>query len=147
MNKILVQANNLDTVIDVFMYVYLHQGCKKQDVADICGFSLRQVDYYCNALKYLNLINDDWTPTALADDIFTNSPTEITERVYQCIIEDELMGKIYSAIAAAPLVDHSEYAKELVVRSFPGYSEAVYNRRSDNIVKWCKKVFNYLNNK
>ena len=72
MKKILIQANNLDTVVDSFMYIYLHKGCTKRELADYCGFSMRQVDYYTNACKYLGLINQDWTPTELAEDIFKN---------------------------------------------------------------------------
>ena len=68
MGKILIQANNLDTVIDTFMYIYMHPGCTKQELADYCGFTLRQADYYTNACKYLDLINDDWSKTPLAVD-------------------------------------------------------------------------------
>lgn len=145
MGKILIQANNLDTVIDVFMYIYQHQGCSKQSIADYCGFTLRQVDYYTNACKYLDLINDDWTPTSLAEDIFENSPAEVTERIYQRIIEDELIGKIYKKIIDFPEEDISSFAKELVIAFYPGLSDAVYNRRSDNMVKWCKKIICYNN--
>lgn len=144
MKKILIQANNLDRVIDIFMYIYLHQGCKKQDIADYCSFSLRQVDYYVNACKYLDLLNADWTPTDLAKDIFENSPAEVTERVYQRIIEDELIGKIYSAIKAKPDDNHSKFAIDLVMEHFPGFSDAVYRRRSDNMIKWCNKIISYL---
>lgn len=144
MKKILIQANNLDRVIDIFMYIYLHQGCKKQDIADYCGFSLRQVDYYVNACKYLNLLNADWSPTDLAKDIFENSPAEVTERVYQRIIEDELIGNIYSVIKANPDENHSKFAMDLVMEQFPGFSDAVYRRRSDNMIKWCKKIISYL---
>lgn len=143
MKKILIQANNLDTVIDVFMYIYLHPGCKKQNIADYCGFTLRQVDYYTNACKYLDLLNDDWTPTNLAIHMFETRPAEITESVYERIIEDELMGQIYKKIVESPAENHSKFAKELVMDYFPNMSEAVYARRSDNIVKWCKKIINY----
>ena len=143
MKKILVQANNLDTVIDVFMYIYLHQGCKKQDIADYCGFSLRQVDYYVGACKYLDLLNSDWTPTDLAIQMFETRPAEITECVYERIINDELMGRIYKKFVDSPSENHSEFAKKLVTDYYPGLSEAVYIRRSDIIVKWCKKIINY----
>ena len=143
MKKTLIQANNLDTVVDVFMYIYLHPKCKKQDIADYCGFSLRQVDYYTNACKYLDLINNDWTPTELAKDIFENNPAEVTECVYNRIIKDEIIGKVYSQIIDNPDGNSLDYAKELVKEHFPGYSDAVYERRSDNIVKWCKKIINY----
>lgn len=146
MKKILIQANNLNTVIDVFMYVYLHPNCKKQDVADLCGFSLRQVDYYTNACKYLGLIDDEWKPTHIAKDIFENSRAEIPERIYQLIEHDEMMGQIYDWMMKHPEDNPSQYAKEVVMDFFPGLSEAVYNRRSDNIVKWCRKIINKSEN-
>ncbi len=147
MAKILIQANNLDTVVDVFMYIYLHQGCKKQDIADYCGFSLRQVDYYTNACRYLDLVKQDRSPSQLAKDIFENSPAEITDRVYLRIIEDEVIGQIYKRIMATPDEYPSKFAKDLVIEHFPGYSDAVYNRRSDNMIKWCIKIRKYFNTK
>jgi len=143
MRKILIQANNLDTVIDTFMYIYMHPGCTKQELADYCGFSLRQVDYYTNACKYLDLINNDWSPTDLAKDIFENNPAEVTERVYKRIAEDEMIGQIYQRMIEYPNSNIAEFAKELVMDYYPGFSDAVYDRRSDNMVKWCKKILNY----
>lgn len=147
MKKILIQANNLSTVVDVFMFIYLHPGCKKQDVANYCGFSLRQVDYYTNACKYLDLIDDEWKSTDLANDIFQNHPAEVTECVYKRIIDDEVIGQIYAKLQEEPDSYPSEYAKTLVEDYFPGYSDAVYDRRSDNMIKWCKKIMQYFSNK
>ncbi len=145
MGKLLIQANNLDMVIDVFMYIYHHQGCNKKDIADYCGFTLRQVDYYTNACKYLDLLNNDWTPTLLAKDIFEKNPAEVTERVYKRIVEDELIGQIYRRMIESPEENISEFAKELVMEYYPGLSKAVYDRRSDNMIKWCKKIISYNN--
>ncbi len=145
MGKILIQANNLDTVIDTFMYIYMHPDCSKQELADYCGFTLRQADYYTNACKYLDLINDDWSKTSLAVDIFTNNPAEISERVYARIISDELMGQIFARIYVLPHENHSKFAMELVKEYYPGYSDAVYERRSDNIVKWCRRIIEKMN--
>ena len=145
MGKILIQANNLDMVIDVFMYIYQHQDCGKQDIAKYCGFSLRQVDYYTNACKYLDLINEDWTPTSLADDIFKNNPAEVTERIYKKITEDELIGQIHKRMVDFPEENITVFAKELVMEYYPGLSNAVYERRSDNLVKWCRKIISYNN--
>jgi len=147
MGKILIQANNLDTVIDTFMYIYMHPGCTKQELADYCGFTLRQADYYTNACKYLNLINDDWSKTPLAVDIFTNNPAEISERVYARIISDELMGQIFARIYVLPDEDPSMFAMELTKEYYPGYSDSVYERRSDNIVKWCRRIIEKMNTK
>ena len=73
-------------VIDTFMYLYIHPKCTKQELADYCGFTLRQADYYTNACKYLDLVDDNLGKTPLATDIFTNNPAEIPERVYARII-------------------------------------------------------------
>ena len=113
MGKILIQANNLDMVIDTFMYIYMHPGCSKQELADYCGFTLRQADYYTNACKYLDLINDDWSKTPLSIDIFTNNPAEISERVYARIISDELMGQIFARMYVLPNEDPTIFALEL----------------------------------
>ena len=147
MGKILIQANNLDMVIDTFMYIYMHPECNKQELADYCGFTLRQADYYTNACKYLDLINDDWSKTPWAIDIFTNNPAEISERVYARIISDELMGQIFARIYVLPNEDPSSFALELTKEYYPGYSEAVYNRRSDNIIKWCRRIIEKMNTK
>lgn len=143
MGKILIQANNLDMVIDVFMYIYQHPTCTKQELSDYCGFTLRQADYYTNACKYLDLINDDWSATELAKDIFENNPAEVTERVYKRIAEDEMIGQIYQRMIDCPDSNISEFAKDIVMDYYPGFSDAVYDRRSDNMVKWCKKIINY----
>jgi len=147
MGKILIQANNLDMVIDVFMYIYHHQGCRKQEISDYCGFTLRQVDYYVNACKYLDLIDDDWSPTSLAKDIFENNPAEVTERVFERIISDYYIGQIFARIYVFPNENHLTYAIELTKEYFPGYSEAVYERRVNNIIKWCKRIIETINTK
>ena len=147
MHKILIQANNLDTVIDIFMYLYLHPNSKKEDLADYFDITLRQVDYYINACRYLGLVDDELHTTPLAKDIFQNYPAEITEMVYTLVISDEVMSKVFSRLLMFPNMDHSEYAKNLVKNYFPGYSETVYTRRSDNIIKWCKKIIDYIKHK
>jgi len=145
MDKSLPQANNLDTVIDVFMYIYNHPKCKREDISQYCGFTLRQVAYYTGACKYLGLINNDWTPTSVAKDIFENHHAEVTEQVYKRIIEDDLIGQIYKRMIDSPDEDISEFAKDLVMEHYPGLSDAVYARRSDIMVKWCKKIISYNN--
>lgn len=145
MKKLLIQANNLDMVIDTFMFIMMNKNCSKQQLADYCGFSLRQVDYYTNACKYLDLIDDNWNATPLAKDILTNNPAEVTERVYERIITDELMGQIFARMYVLPNENHSEFSLELVKEYFPGYSDAVYQRRSDNIIKWCHRIINEIN--
>lgn len=147
MKKLLIQASNLDTVIDIVMYIYLHPNCSKQDIADYCGFTLRQADYYCNACMYLDLIDKRLKPSQLTTDYFTKTPAQITERVYERIIDDEVMGIIYKHVKDDENIDHLQYAKSIVQEAFPGYSEAVYNRRANNIINWCKQIARNQHNK
>ena len=134
-------------VIDAFMYICYHTDCKKHDLANYCGITMRQVDYYTNACKYLDLIDDNWNLTPLAKDIINNNSADVTERVYERIISDELMGQIFARIYVLPYENHSDYALDLVREYYPGYSDAVYERRSDNIVKWCKRIIDNTNMK
>ena len=140
MGKVLIQANNLDTVMDVIMYDFQYQVYGKQDIADYCDFSVRQVDYCSNASKYLELIKEDWSLTFLAKDIFKYYPAEVTERVYKRIVEDELIGQIYKHLLDSQDEDISSYAKERVMNHYQGLSDSVYERRSDNMVKWCQII-------
>ena len=52
MKKLLPQANSLDTVIKVFVYVASKQSCTQSDIADFCSFEPRQAAYYLNACYY-----------------------------------------------------------------------------------------------
>ena len=46
-----------------------------------------------------------------------------------------------------PENDCSEYAKAIVKEYFPGYSDAVYERRTDNMIKWCTKIISFVKSK
>ena len=137
MKKLLIQANNLQTVIDVFKFIYQTPGCSMSQVAQHIGFTLRQANYYTNACLYLGLIDESMKPTPLAHDIFENSSSCIKERIYECIISDELIGKIFAQMKLQPQCDIYKYAEAIVKDNYPGYSETVYKRRINNIITWC----------
>ncbi len=145
MKKLLIQANNLQTVLDVFTFVYQTPGCSKVNVAKHIGFTLRQADYYTNACLYLGLIDESMEPTPLAHDIFNNDLSNIRERVYECIITDELIGKIFARMLLRPECDIFEYAEAIVKKNYPGYSEAVYKRRINTIITWCDTIIRRIN--
>lgn len=140
MKKLLIQANNLQTVLDVFTFIYQTPGCSKALVAKHIGFTLRQADYYTNACLYLGLIDESMEPTPLAHDIFENSSSCIRKRIYECIITDELIGKVFARRLLQPQCDIFKYAETIAKDKFPGYSEAVYNRRINNIITWCDTI-------
>lgn len=140
MKKLLIQANNLQTVIDVIKFIYQTPGCSMSQVAQHIGFTLRQANYYTNACLYLGLINESMKPTPLAHDIFENSSSCIKERIYECIISDELIGKIFARRLLQPQSDIFSYAETIVKDNYPGYSETVYRRRINNIINWCDTI-------
>ena len=145
MKKLLIQANNLQTVLDVFTFIYKTPGCGKTLVAKHIGFTLRQADYYTNACLYLGLIDEKMEPTPLAHDIFTNNPSNIKERIYECIITDELVGKIFARRLLQPDVISLHMQSLSLKRIIPGYSEAVYKRRIDTIITWCETIIKSIN--
>lgn len=140
MKRLLIQANNLQTVLDVFFFIYKTPGCSMAQVAEHVGFTLRQASYYTNACLYLGLIDENMEPTLLAHDIFTNNPSNIKERIYECIITDKLVGKIFARRLLQPDYEVFAYAESIVKENYPGYSESVYKRRIDTIITWCDTI-------
>ena len=146
MNKILPQANDLDKVIDVLTYIHYHPGCSYAEIADYIGFAKRQAKYYVDACVYLELILEDRKPSAVCEDIFKNTPENVTERVYEKIITDNLMGQVFAKTYVMPDTDIDSFARELVSYYHPEIvSISTVDRRAHNIVLWCKRIINYMN--
>ena len=146
MRKILPQANDLDKVIDVMTYIHYHPGCSYTDIAEYIGFTERQAKYYADACIYLDLVTEYLKPSAICEDIFKNTPQNITERVYEKIITDDLMGQVIARTYVMPDSDLDAFAKELVSYYHPEIaSSSTFERRTHNIVLWCKRIINYMN--
>ncbi len=146
MKKILPQANDLDKVIDVLTFIYYHPGCSYTEIADYIGFAERQAKYYTNACTYLDLVVDGNKPSAVCEDVFKNTPQNVTERVYEKIITDDLMGQVFARTYVMPDSDLDAFAKELVSYYHPEIaSSSTFERRTHNIVLWCKRIINYTN--
>jgi len=146
MKKLLPQANDLDKVIDVMTYIHYHPGCNYQDIADYIGFAERQAKYYADACVYLDLVVDGRKPSAICKDIFKKNPENVTERVYERIITDELMGQVFARAYVLPDSDLDSFAQELVSYYHPEIeSSSTFERRTHNIVLWCKRIIGYMN--
>lgn len=146
MKKLLPQANDLDKVIDVLTYIHYHPGCSYADIADYIGFAERQAKYYADACVYLDLVVEDMKPSAVCEDIFKNNPQNVTERVYERIITDELMGQVFARAYVLPDSDLDTFSQELVSYYHPEIaSSSTFERRTHNIVLWCKRIINYMN--
>lgn len=146
MKKILPQANNLDKVIDVLTYIHYHPGCSYADIADYIGFAERQAKYYTDACVYLDLVKEGQKPSVVCEDIFKNNPQNVTERVYEQIITDELMGQVFARAYVLPDSDLDTFSQELVSYYHPEIaSSSTFERRAHNIVLWCKRIINYMN--
>lgn len=146
MKKSLPQANDLDKVIDVMTYIHYHPECSEENIADYIGFAVRQARYYVDACRYLDLVGEKRKPTAVCEDIFKSSPHNITERVYEQIITDELMGQVFARAYVLPNSDIEKFSQELVLSYHPEIvSSLTVLRRAHIIVLWCNRIIKYMN--
>lgn len=142
--KILPQANTLSTVIKVFIYSSNKLNCTKENIASFCGFDPRQADYYLGACYYLDLVDEDGKATELGKDILKD-PSQITERVYQVIISNDFISKIFAHRLFHTHEESKEYGRNLVIETYPQYGVSVRFRRSDAILGWCEEIIDYIN--
>lgn len=144
MKKLLPQANTLATVIKTFIYVSNKENCSLHDVAQFCGFEVRQASYYCNACYYLGLLNEDLKSTDLGLDILTNA-RDVRRRVYELIVNDELIGKIFAKRLLYGKDVAICFGIDLIRNLYPDYSNAVIDRRAKSLVGWCEEIIRYIN--
>lgn len=140
MKKLLPQANNLDTLIKVFIYFGNKENCSIQDIADFIGFEPRQAQYYLSACIYLDLIDETPKLTEFGESLF-DTPSLIKDRIYERIISDEIIGKIF-AHALLFSNDLKKYSYSIIKKYYPDYSDAVIERRGSTIDNWCEKIIN-----
>ena len=127
-------------------YIHYHPGCSEKDIADFIGFAVRQARYYVDACKYLDLVEKNRIPSAVCEDIFRMSPHNVTERIYERIITDELMGQVFARTYVLPDSDVEDFSRELVSCYHPEItSGSTFKRRAHIIVLWCKRIINYMN--
>lgn len=147
MVKNIPQANDLDKVIDVFTYVYMHPGCHLQEVSDYIGFSDRQGRYYFHACEYLGLVTkENHSITPLGREIWENSPLNVAERVYERIMTDEVMGQVFAHGLLFPKDDLEAFSRTVVAAYYPDLtsSDTTFERRCNVIVKWVTRILNYV---
>lgn len=141
----LPQANNLDTVIDVASYLYGFPGSSMEQVAEYIGFTRRQAQYYTFACEYLGLIDENCMPTTLCNRIMAKGGLNKTEGVYECVLNDEVMGRVFARLALFPECDIDQYALSIASIYFPELAEnSTLVRRCHGIVLWCKKILEYI---
>lgn len=146
MRKSLPQANDLDKVIDVMTYIHYHPGCSEADIANFIGFAVRQARYYVDACRYLGLVEKNRYPSVVCEDIFRSNPHNVTERIFERIITDELMGQVFARAFVLPESDLDDYARELVAFYHPEIaSSSTFKRRAHIIVLWCNRIINLSN--
>ena len=143
MKKILPQANDLDKVIDVFVYTLTKTNCTQKDIADFCKFEQRQARYYLSACVYLNLLDENMHGTVEGNEIF-NSRKNIKEKVYRQIITNPFIGKIFSFRLFSTHKEALNYACQIAQNEYPDYSLSVLRRRSKSLLGWCEEIIDYL---
>lgn len=143
MKKLLPQANSLNTVIDVFIYVSTMKNWVLDDVAEFCKFDVRQSSYYINACYYLGLLNEDSTLSELGQKIL-ETPECIKERVYERVISDPLLSKVFARLMIEGENGLKKYVIGILLSEYPEYSDAVIERRTSTLINWCVEIKNYI---
>lgn len=144
MKRILPQANTLATVLKVFLYAGIKANCTKEDIAEYCCFDIRQADYYLGACIYLGLFTEKCELSDLGREILNTEDGSYKARVYELILNDELIGKIFTHKLLFPKSDIKQYAADITRQMYPEYGDAVINRRSSCLVGWCSEIMEYL---
>lgn len=139
MKKLLPQANNLDTVVKVFVYACNKINCTQNDIASFCGFEPRQAAYYLNACFFLGLIDSKGDVSELGEEILA-TPSNVKLRVYELIINDPLIGEIFAHKLIFPTDDNKAFAVDWLKKNFPDYSQAVIERRASTLLNWCDEI-------
>ena len=139
MKKLLPQANNIERVIDVFVYVGTSGSDNLNELASFCNFDRRQASYYLNACFYLNLIDENANLTKLGKDILSDTKT-LRKRIYETIISDELISKVFARYIFEGKKEAKEFAFKLLKEDYSDYSDAVIERRISTILNWCEEA-------
>lgn len=142
MNKLLPQANNLRLLIDVFIYASSASNWTLKDIADFCKFDSRQSSYYLNACVYLDLFNSDLSLSNTGKTI-VKDPSKIRERIYEIIISDTLISKIFAKQLIEGIDSAKKYAISIISEEYPDYSITVIKRRTSTILNWCVEIEKY----
>ena len=143
MKKLLPQANNLNTLVDVFIYTTNISNWTLNDVAEYCHFDVRQSSYYINACFYLGLLNEDSSLSDLGKSIISERGL-IKEKIYEIIISDAIISKIFSYRLIRGDVGIKNYVISFLSQKYPDYSKAVIERRANTIINWCNEIISYV---
>lgn len=143
MKKLLPQANTLATVIRTFKLIANTYECTLDDIAEFNKFDKRQAAYYSNACYFLGLIDENLKITELGNDIMQD-PKDAKIRIYEIIIEHELIGQLFAKTALYTKRRAVKEGKELVHALYPDYGEAVLDRRTKCLIGWCEEILEYI---
>lgn len=146
MKKLLPQANTLATVVRTFKIIANIADCNLDDIADFNKFDKRQASYYSNACYFLDLIDENMKITPLGEDIM-RSPKDAKVRIYERIINHELIGVLFAKTALYSKRVAIKEGKEIVRTLYPSYGEAVIDRRTRCLVGWCEEILEYMKSK
>ena len=143
MNKLLPQANSLNTVIDVFIYVSTMPNWTLNDVAEFCRFNVRQSSYYINACYYIGLLNENGS---LSEEgkLILGEPSSIKQKVYEKVISDPLISKIFAKLLIEGEKELKSFTNRILALQYPDYSDAVIERRASTLINWCLEIKSYI---
>lgn len=142
MTKLLPQANNLDVLFETFKYCLENPSYTKKELAKKIGYDIRQVDYYLNACIYLDLLDSKGQITNNSLQLLELGD-ELRLGIYERILNDQLIGKIFSHYLFFPQ-DIRSFAYQEVLSKYSNYGDAVIKRRVSTILSWCDEIIAFM---
>lgn len=145
MNYLLPQANDLEKVIDVFLYVGNAQNHDLESISKFCKFKPRQADYYLSACYFLDLVDSGGNQTNEAKQAILHG-IQPKRFVYSKIVSHKYLSKIISILLIIK-DDNAAYdcAMQIVAEDGTCHGSTA-KRRADVMFKWCKTVVEFIKN-
>lgn len=145
MKYTLPQANDLDKVISVFLYVGNAQNHDDESIAKFCKFDARQSKYYLAACYFLGLVDSEGNQTEESKDAMANNIAP-KRYVYGKIVSHKDLSRIVAQLIIHKDEDAAYKCAETIVVEDGKYHGSTAERRADVMFKWCKIVVDFIKN-
>lgn len=139
----LPQANDLEKVISVFLYVGNAQNHDDESIAKFCKFDARQSKYYLAACYFLDLVDSDGNQTEEAKLAIENN-IAAKRFVYGKIVSHKLLSRIIAQLIIHKDESAAYKVAEQIVVEDGKYHGSTAERRADVMFKWCKIVVEFI---
>jgi hypothetical protein len=137
------QADDFEKVINIVELIY-SGVTSKEDFADYFSFDKRQADYYYNAAKYLELVEDNKKGiflTEFGDRVASATRIKRHKLLARAILSRGVFNDVFRRLLDGLSLDTAGITgimrKHRVLES---ESDAMFKRRAQTIIAWCRWI-------